>query len=405
MTEGTETTARTVVTTDHPRVLQVITGLAPGGAEEQLRLLVPRLRARGFDCDVAAFYNLGSIADALRADGVRVIGLDSPSLRDPRGALRLTRVIRDGDYDVVHTHLFRGSLHGRVAARRAGVRAIVHTEHSLGPHSIEGHRRNRALDAVYRTAERLGRLTLAVSADTAAQVRSTGVPAHRIRVLPNGIEPEAHRFRPEARAAFRAKHGIAEHARVVTAVGRLVPGKRFDIAIDAMRHLDADLDDTVLLLVGDGSEREQLAERVRALPRRNVVFTGYLPSDEVNAALSAADAFASPSAEEAFGLAVLSALACGLPTVYAASPALDAPQDGTGVSLAAQAGAIRAPSEPTAFAKALSQALRRPRGPGTVGEQYRIDTVADRLAEIYTQLQRGPAPRIATDTTGVDRHE
>ena len=396
-----------------PRVLQVITGLEPGGAEEQLRLLVPRLRSRGFDCDVAAFYNLGHVADALLAEGVHVIGLDSPSLRDPRGALRLTRVIREGDYDVVHTHLFRGSLHGRVAARRAGVRAIVHTEHSLGPRTIEGHRRNAALDAVYRAAERLGKLTLAVSADTAAQVRSTGVPDHRIKVLPNGIDPDAHRFRPEARAAFRARYGIAQDARVVAAVGRLVPGKRFDIAIDAMRNLgadldDVDLDDAVLLLVGDGPDRAQLADRASALPHGRVVFAGYVPPDDVIAALSAADAFVSPSAEESFGIALLSALACGLPTVYAASPALDAPQDGTGVSLAAQAGAIRAPSEPAAFAAALSDALRRPRGPGTVGEQYRIDTVADRLAEIYTDLhaqRHGPQRRAATGTTGVDRHE
>ena len=117
--------------TPRPRVLQVITGLAPGGAEEQLRLLVPRLRDRGIDCDVAAFYNLGAIAEALRGENVRVVDLHSPRMRDPRGALRLTGVIRDGEYDVVHTPLFRAGLHGRWAARRAGVAAIVHTEHSL----------------------------------------------------------------------------------------------------------------------------------------------------------------------------------------------------------------------------------------------------------------------------------
>ena len=221
-----------------PRVLQVITGLAPGGAEEQLRLLVPRLRARGIDCDVAAFYNLGAVADALRGEGVRVLDLDSARLHDPRGALRLTGVIRRGEYDVVHTHLFRAGLHGRWAARRAGVTAIVHTEHSLNRRLIEGHRRGPALDALYRTAERLGTLTLAVSPATAAEVRSTGVPDERIRVLPNGIEPEAHRFRPEARAAFRARHGIAAQTRVVAATGRLVPSKRLDVAVDAVARLE-----------------------------------------------------------------------------------------------------------------------------------------------------------------------
>src|SRR5262249_27126502 len=160
--------------------------------------------------------------------------------------------------------------------------------------------------------------TLAVSPETAAQVRSTGVPAHRIRVLPNGIEPETYRFRPEIRAAFRTRYGIPRDARVVAAVGRLVPSKRFEVAIDAVRGLD----DTVLLLVGDGPQRAHLADRARALPRGRVVFTGQLSADDAVAALSAADAFASPSTQECFGLAVLGALACGLPTVYTACPAL-----------------------------------------------------------------------------------
>ena len=370
------------------RVLQVITGLAPGGAEEQLRLLVPRLHARGIVCDVAAFYNLGTVADALLEQDVRVIDLRSPRFADPRGAVRLARTIRAGRYDIVHTHLFRAGVHGRAAARAAGVRAIVHTEHSLNARLIEGRRRTTALDTVYRAAERLGTLTLAVSESAAAQIRSAGVPARRIRVLPNGIEPEAYRFRPEARSAFRARFGIARDARVVAAVGRLVPAKRFDVAIDALEGLA----DATLLVVGDGPDRAALAERAAGRLPGRAVFTGQLPPQEVVTALCAADAFASPSPEECFGLAVLGALAAGLPTVYAAGPAVDAPQRGRDGSLARQADAIRAPSDPGAFAAALDAALRRPRGPGAVSEQYRIESVADRLAALYANLTKGAEP-------------
>lgn len=384
--------------TAHPRVLQVITGLAPGGAEEQLRLLVPRLRARGIHCDVAAFYNLGAVADALRGEGVRVVDLDSARLRDPRGALRLTGVIRRGEYDVVHTHLFRAGLHGRWAARRAGVAAVVHTEHSLNHRLIEGHPRGPALDALYRAAERLGTLTLAVSAATAAEVRSTGVPDERIRVLPNGIEPEAHRFRPDARSAFRARHGIAPHARVIAATGRLVAAKRFEVAVDAA----AVLDDAVLLVVGDGPQRHELERRAAARMPGRAVFTGQLPPAEAVAALSAADVFASPSPEESFGLAALAAVACGLPTVYAASPALQEADLDRG-SLARQAHAIRVSGDPGSFAAALAAALSRPRGTEFVPVQYRIDTVADRLAALYRRLGTAPA-HLEPARTGVARH-
>lgn len=380
-------------TAAHPRVLQVITGLAPGGAEEQLRLLVPRLRARGIDCDVAAFYNLGTVAEALRGDGVRVVDLRSPRLRDPLGALRLTGVIRQGEYDIVHTHLFRAGLHGRWAARRAGVSAVVHTEHSLNRRLIEGHRRGPALDALYRAAERLGTLTLAVSQATAAEVRSTGVPGHRINVLPNGIEPEAHRFRSEARAAFRIRHGIAPDARVIAVTGRLVEAKRFDVAVDAAAALDR----AVLLVVGDGPQRHALEQRAAALLPGRAVFTGQLPSAQAVEALCAADAFASPSPEECFGLAVLAAVACGLPTVYVASPALEV-SDADGCTLALRADAIRVPCDPAPFAAALAAALRRPRGPGFVPAEFRIEAVADRLAALYQRLRAAPTDPLPIPT-------
>jgi glycosyltransferase involved in cell wall biosynthesis len=380
------------------RVLHVITGLAPGGAEDQLRLLAPRLRSRGIVCDVAAFYNLGSVADALREQGVRVVDLRSPRFSDPLGALRLIGEIRKGRYDIVHTHLFRAGLHGRWAARGAGVATIVHTEHSLNGQLIEGRQRGPVVDAVYRCAERLGTLTLAVSKPTAAEICATGVPEHRIRVLPNGIDPEAHRFQPSARARCRARHGIAPDAKVVAVTGRLVASKRFEVALEAV----AALDEAVLLVVGDGPQRAALEQRAAVRLPGRAAFTGELPAEQVTEALAAADAFASPSPQETFGLSALAAVACGLPTVYVASPALDAAA-ADGRARAALIDAVRVPCQPAAMAAALSAALRRPRGPGAVPADFHIDTVADRLAAIYARLLNA-ADRPNAERTGAARH-
>ena len=107
------------------RVLHVITGLAAGGAEDQLRLLLPLLRGHGVSSEVAVFYNAGSVATALRAEGIPVTDLESPGFWDWRGTARLTGLIRAGNYDLVHTHLFRAGLHGRVAARRDRARLTM----------------------------------------------------------------------------------------------------------------------------------------------------------------------------------------------------------------------------------------------------------------------------------------
>ena len=99
------------------KVLHVITGLAAGGAETQLRLLLRHSRT---DADVVALYNAGVVAEQLRRDGVLVTDLAMRSNRQVGAVLELAGLMRQGRYDVVHTHLYRACLYGRVAAKMAG---------------------------------------------------------------------------------------------------------------------------------------------------------------------------------------------------------------------------------------------------------------------------------------------
>lgn len=153
------------------RALHIITGLGAGGAEQQLRLLVRHLPGSH---DVLTLTNPGQVADGLRRDGVRVAHLGMAGNRDTRALPRLVRFIRDGHYDLVHTHLYRACLYGRVAARMAGVRAVVATEHSLGQDQIEGRPLTTGVRTLYLAGERLGRATIAVSPAVAERLRRWG---------------------------------------------------------------------------------------------------------------------------------------------------------------------------------------------------------------------------------------
>ena len=121
------------------RVLHIVTGLASGGAERQLHLLLRHLPPHQ-RCEVLTLTNPGTVADALRADGVTVHHLAMRGNRDLGALPRLVRLVRAGRYDLVHTHLYRAQLYGRLAARLAGVRAVVSTEHSLHAGVIEAGR-------------------------------------------------------------------------------------------------------------------------------------------------------------------------------------------------------------------------------------------------------------------------
>src|SRR4029453_438923 len=109
------------------------------------------------------------------------------------------KLIRGGHYDVVHTHLYRACVYGRVAARlafpppRAGAPAIVPTEHSLGTERIEGRSLPPFARHLYLATERLGSATIAVSATVGLRLLLWGVPTGRIVVIGNGIEAETYR--------------------------------------------------------------------------------------------------------------------------------------------------------------------------------------------------------------------
>ncbi|KPC64929.1 glycosyltransferase [Streptomyces chattanoogensis] len=302
------------------KVLHVITGLEVGGAEQQLRLMLRRLPAR---CEVVTLTGPGPVADGIRADGIPVTHLGMTGNRDLRALPRLTRLIRDGGYDLVHTHLYRACVYGRIAARLAGVRAVVATEHSLGDAVIEGRRLTRGVRLLYRATERLGSATVAVSDTVAARLRRWGVPEQRIHVVPNGIE--AHRFRhdPLVRSGVRSRLGIPVDAFVVGGVGRLVPAKRFDVLVRAVTRLSG----VHLLLAGEGPELETLRRTAEQFGSANRIhLLGALGPDkllDVPGLLAALDVFVAPSQDEAFGLAVLEALAAGLHVLYGSCPAID----------------------------------------------------------------------------------
>ncbi|MEV6111205.1 glycosyltransferase [Streptomyces sp. NPDC052109] len=371
------------------RALHIITGLGVGGAEQQLRLL---LRNLPVECEVVTLTNPGPVADGLRADGVRVLHLGMRGNRDLAALPRLARIVRQGRYDLVHTHLYRACLYGRVAARLAGVRAVVATEHSLGDSQMEGRPLTATVRGLYLLGERLGRSTVAVSPTVAGRLARWGVPEPRIAVVPNGIDLTRFAFDPEARRHTRDRLGLPADAFVVGGIGRLVPGKRFDVLIQALARLPHDAH---LLLVGGGPEEGALRRRAaESGVAGRVVFAGErpcladgTPGPDLPALTSAMDVLAAPSPEEAFGLAVVEALAAGLPVRYDSCPALqDLPPE-------AAPDAVHVPCDADAYARALAGIRAAGPGPRTAPEaarHYCITRSAARLMDVYAAALAAP---------------
>ncbi len=362
------------------RVLHVISTLATGGAEHQLRLLVRRLP---HDCEVVTLAPPGAVAVALRDDGTAVHELGAGG--DHATVHRLRQVIRRGRFDVVHTHLYRACVHGRFAARLAGVRHVVATAHHLSERSVEGRRATAGTRALYLASERLGQATIAVNPAVAGQLRAWGVPAARIAVIPKAVDLDEFRYDPALRAAARARLGISPGTPVIGGVGRLDHGEGFDRLIRALGETPG----ATLLLVGDGPARvalqrlaviEGVADRVR--------FAGAV--GHVREMLCAMDVFASPPGPRTVGLVVLEAIAAGLPALYATCP----PLEELAAARTAVDGAHRlSPRDPESLSRALRTELllhqerHGARWPvRSAGERYSANGLATSVAQLYDRV-------------------
>jgi glycosyltransferase involved in cell wall biosynthesis len=357
-------------------VLQVITGLGVGGAELQLWSV---LRHSRHEADVVTLYNPGPVAERLHGDGVLVRDLGMQRNTQLGALPRLYKIIREGRYDVVHTHLYRAQIYARPAARLAHAPAVVTTEHSIGETHLERRKMTAAVRALYLGTDYLFcDATIAVSDTVRDRLVKWGVPARKITVIPNGVDFSRAAFDPQERARIRREHDIPDGAFVLGVLGRLDPIKRYDMVIEAAAPL---LDrEHKLLIVGDGDERAHLEEVARAHDvKDDVIFAG--ERHDIGAMLSALDLFVASSSQETFGLSVLEALANGLPALYTTCPALEDVPTATARKVAGTAEALRAE---------IVEVMRNPLPPRTpapeVQEHYGIEAVAGRIDDLYEGL-------------------
>jgi glycosyltransferase involved in cell wall biosynthesis len=241
------------------RILHVIQNLNYGGMERVLADVVRGVDKSRFEMHVMALEYLGRFADGL--EKVAHLHLAGPQQRWsmvwPRG---LAREIARIAPDVVHTHSgvwYKASL----AARLAGVNRVIHTEHGRrepDPFS------DRVVDsfAVRRTD-----VVAAVSERLRIHLVAKGIaPAHKVEVVPNGIDTAV--YAPHRRdGQLHRALGLAADVAVIGSIGRLEPIKGYDIMIEAFALLCAEWPNEtkpILVIGGEGSERQRLEQLVRA---------------------------------------------------------------------------------------------------------------------------------------------
>jgi glycosyltransferase involved in cell wall biosynthesis len=357
------------------KVLHVITGLDAGGAELQLAMILRRTR---HEADVITLYNPGPVADKIRAEGTPVRDIGMKRNTELGALLRLRKIIKEGRYDVVHTHLYRAQIYARAAARLAGTPVVLTTEHSIGETHIERRKMTRGVQALYLASEKFYDATIAVSGIVKDRLVRWGVRPGKITVIPNGVDTDGLGFDPAARGRVREQFGLAPDAYVIGALGRLDPNKRVDLTMEAAAPMLGER--CKILVIGRGEDQARLEAAAQRLGvTEHVIFGGY--QSDTTAMLAAFDLYVAASVQETFGLSVLEALASGLPVLYTTCPALDGIQTERARMVAGTADALR-----DEIRKELEAGPRARVADSKVFERYGIESVVSRIDDLYEQV-------------------
>jgi glycosyltransferase involved in cell wall biosynthesis len=373
--------------TDQPRlrVLQLITSLERGGAENHLLALLTHADRSAFEFEVAVLRGEGELVAVFRQAGIPVHLLGARSRVDPFALRRLTSLLRDGRFDILHSHLFRADIFASLAVGQLGERAplLVSTRHNDDRFFL-----NPFVGLVHYSVSARQDLIIAISDHIARFTVARGVRyPSRVRRVYHGIEPPVTRSLEREGRQIRQDLGLGAADFLVGNVGRLAPQKGQRHLIAAMPLLLERLPNAHAVIAGGGDLEEYLrdlslevgvADRVHVLgPRR-----------DVPALMHAMDVFAMPSIWEGFGLVLLEAMAAGRPIV--ASRVATIPE----VVLDGETGLLVPAGDPVALAEALAQLAHDPEGAHAMGEagrqrlrqQFSIDKMVGDTELLYREL-------------------
>jgi glycosyltransferase involved in cell wall biosynthesis len=327
------------------RVLWLIKGLGPGGAERLVADIVPRLDRDRFIPEVVYLLPWKDhLAGPLRDAGVPVRCLEVRSHLDLGWPRRLRRLLQG--VDLLHAHLPFAAVGGRWAARGfppAARPAVVYTEHNLWA-------RYRGLTALANARtfgwnDRVIAVSQAVRDSIAEGARRTPP----VTVIENGVDAEGLRAAALAPAEARAELGLPAGAFVIGTVGGITPKKGHLHLVRAARTVVDAHPEAVFAVVGLGAVEAPVRTEIARLGLQDSVrLLGV--REQASRLMRAFDVFCLPSRFEGLPVALLEALATGVPAVATEV-------GGVPAVLAAGGGLLVPPADEPALAAALGSLI------------------------------------------------
>jgi len=317
------------------RILQIVNRLNLGGITYNAASITARLRPEHETMLVAGMKDDQEESSEFMLNNLGLEAVYIPDMRreinlkaDFKAYKHLLKIIREFKPDVVHTHAAKAGILGRLAARRAGVKVIVHTFHGHVFHSYFGKFKTRFFLEIERFLARLSHGIIAISELQKKELCEIYkvCACEKIHIVELGYDLYPFQNDVEKkRADFRNKYYVADDVILVGMIGRLVPIKNITLFIDCWEDLvKVNGSKIKAFIIGDGEQRFDLQEHCRKLGLKistpenqdndaNLVFTSWI--HQIDWAMAGIDILALTSLNEGTPASLIEAQAAGKPIV------------------------------------------------------------------------------------------
>ena len=372
------------------KIMYLIIGLGPGGAETNLLRIIERIDRSIFQPVVVYFLKIpGPLEDKIKALGVEVHYLRLRSMFDLSAYHRLYRLIKELAPDILHTQTFVPDIAGRIIGRMLKVPVIITSIRNVYYGSFGRY-------FLFRITEKFADRTTFVSRAAAERFVDLNVlPESKAQVIHNGLNPDIY-YSGLNKAEMKKKRKelkLPEEGFMLLAVGSLKKQKGYEDLFKALKLLEKTNSDFYLAVVGNGyysSEEAGHKKQVRELALdEKVIFIGH--SDNVPAFMAAADVLVLSSLWEGLPGVVMEAMASELPVVATAvggTPELVV--DG-------KTGYLVSPGKPDELGRALVRITELPEGErkemgragrNRVEEYFHVNKMVESYVELYKDCLR-----------------